>query len=150
MSVVRLAGRVGEGIGAHAAAAYPEECCGGLLGRADRAGGLEVCRAAPVENGWPGERGAHYRIGAETVRALETLAAREGVELVGFYHSHPDAAAEPSPFDLELAWPWYAYLIVPVGRGRAGEARGWRLREDRGGFDELTLRIASTEEVRCR
>lgn len=150
MSGVRLASGVGEGIGAHAEAAYPEECCGGVLGRAGRAGGVEVCRAIPVENGWPGERGGRYRIGADTVRALEAIATREGVELIGFYHSHPDAAAVPSALDLELAWPWYTYLIVPVGLGRAGEVRGWRLREDRGDFDELPLWTEYAEETRCR
>ena len=43
---------------------------------------------------------------------------RDGLEIVGYYHSHPDHPAGPSAFDTEHAWPWYSYLIVRVDRGR--------------------------------
>ncbi|HEU0077690.1 MAG TPA: Mov34/MPN/PAD-1 family protein, partial [Longimicrobiaceae bacterium] len=61
-------------------------------------------------------------------------AERDGLALVGFYHSHPDGRPEPSRLDREQAWPWYSYLIVAAGSGGAGEARSWRLRDDRSGF----------------
>jgi len=56
--------------------------------------------------------------------------------VVGFYHSHPDAPAQPSGFDREHAWPGYCYLIVSVRQGDPQEMRNWLLREDRSGFDE--------------
>ncbi|MET0400499.1 MAG: M67 family metallopeptidase [Longimicrobiaceae bacterium] len=118
---------------AHAAAAYPEECCGFLLGR-EPGGARAVARAVPAENRWEGGRGARFLIPADAVRRVEAEAAGEGLALVGFYHSHPDGRPEPSGLDREHAWPWYSYLIVAAARGGAGEARSWRLRDDRSGF----------------
>jgi proteasome lid subunit RPN8/RPN11 len=63
------------------------------------------------------------------------------MQLVGFYHSHPDGAAVPSPFDREAAWPWYSYLIVPVRGGAAGSVRSWRLRDARVDFVEEKIEV---------
>ena len=59
------------------------------------------------------------------------------MELIGIYHSHPDAPPRPSEYDREHAWPNSAYVIVSVQAGRAGEVRAWLLTEDRSKFDEL-------------
>lgn len=145
--MIRLAAGALEAIRAHARAAYPEECCGALLGRALDAGGAarEVVRAAVAENARREDRARRYLIGPEDVLRLEAEAARAGLEVVGFYHSHPDHPAEPSAFDREHAWPWYAYLIVSVRAGVPGEARAWRLASDRGAFEPEELVIV--EEV---
>ena len=45
-------------------------------------------------------------------RLAEQRAAELGGELLGFYHSHPDHPARPSQFDLDHAWPTFAYVIV--------------------------------------
>lgn len=152
---ILLPAEVLSAIQTHARAAYPEECCGALLGRSDaaraRAGTAaapatgaepaihtrrELSRAVPLANEWDGNRVERYLIPAEVVRRVEAAARRSGLELVGFYHSHPDGAAVPSAFDREVAWPWYSYLIVPVGAGAVGAVRSWRLREDHSGFME--------------
>lgn len=121
---------------AHAVAAYPEECCGALLGRDVGACGIGrvVTQAVPAENRWAGPREARFLIPAGDVRALEAQAARRGLSLVGFYHSHPDGRTEPSKHDRAHAWPWYSYLIVAVSAGGAGQARSWRLADDRHAF----------------
>jgi proteasome lid subunit RPN8/RPN11 len=122
--------RVAAGLRRHAAEAAPGECCGALIGRSagDTA---DVQAMIPLEN----EAGdcARYSIGAPTVLRLERQAERAGVELVGFYHSHPAGDATPSAMDLEQAVPGYVYIIVAGG----GEIRAWRLRHDRSAFDEL-------------
>jgi proteasome lid subunit RPN8/RPN11 len=157
-----------------AAAHYPEECCGALFGRSipeisrgprpgpevDEYMGArdvarpyrEIVRAVPVLNEWGGDRAERYLIQAAVVRELEGGALRAGLDLVGFYHSHPDGAAIPSAFDLEVAWPWYSYLIVSVTAAGTGRVRGWRLRDDRGGFVEEMIRIVPAwhEEEICR
>ena len=69
--------------------------------------------------------------------AAEREAEERGLELVGIYHSHPDAPAVPSEYDREHAWPNSAYVIVSVEDGRAGGLRAWLLTEDRSRFDEL-------------
>jgi proteasome lid subunit RPN8/RPN11 len=75
------------------------------------------------------------------VRAAERAAAAAGLEIIGFFHSHPDHPARPSAFDREHAWPWYAYLIVSVEDGRAVDWRVWELQEDRSAFVERPLEV---------
>lgn len=113
----------------HARRAAPEECCGALL--TDDEG--VVVRAVPVENEAT-RPGSRYLIGAATVSRMERLAVRSGLQLAGFYHSHPSGAGDPSEVDLAWAWPWYVYVIVG-----AETVRAWRLREDRSAFDELEV-----------
>ncbi len=123
----------------HAAAAYPEEACGGLFGQAVDGEHVEVVEAAPVANTREDERRRRYLIGPEDVLALEKRAAAAGVEVVGYYHSHPDAPAEPSEFDRAHAWPWYVYLIVGVAGGRAQDVRAWRLANSRAAFEPMKI-----------
>lgn len=125
-----------ERIRAHAAEAFPEEACGFLLGHADLEGlRKEVAAARPAENQRADERTRRFLIPPQDLLAAEEEADRAGLAVLGFYHSHPSGSAEPSSFDLAHAWPWYAYVVVAVIGGKPGEARAWRLREDRSGFN---------------
>ena len=71
----------------------------------------------------------------------ERRATELGGELLGFYHSHPDHPARPSQYDLDHAWPTFAYIIVAVARRRRREAdmTVWYLQEDRSRFEEGSL-----------
>ena len=123
---------------AHAEAGYPDEVCGFLFGSVDlpsRVFTVRETRAAVNRRGSRASR--RYRIDPQEYRAAEREAEEKGLELVGIYHSHPDAPAVPSEYDREHAWPSSAYVIVPVQSGRAGDLRAWLLAEDRSGFDEL-------------
>lgn len=124
-------------------AAYPLEGCGFLLGRAGDGEAVVVRRQLAVANQRAGEPEAvrRYLMGPSDYQTAERSAADEGLIVVGTYHSHPNAPAQPSSFDLEHAWPWYCYLIVSVGREGEGEARVWRLRDDRSGFAEHPLEV---------
>jgi proteasome lid subunit RPN8/RPN11 len=66
----------------------------------------------------------------------EKAAREKGLDIIGFYHSHPDAPARPSKYDLDHAWPWYSYVIVSIKAGEADVMTSWVLREDRGAFGE--------------
>jgi proteasome lid subunit RPN8/RPN11 len=129
-----------EAIQAHGEAAYPNEGVGLLLGRAN---GTEKSAEAilPLANSWPADEQYHrYRVSGDEMLRAEREAARQGLDVLGFFHSHPDHPAEPSRFDHEWAtWPWYSYVITTIERGRATVTRSWQLREDRGGFDEETV-----------
>ena len=72
-------------------------------------------------------------------RLAEQRATELGGELLGFYHSHPDHPARPSQYDLDHAWPTFAYVIVAVAAGRAGDMTVWFLKEDRSSFEEGEL-----------
>jgi proteasome lid subunit RPN8/RPN11 len=138
--MIRLDPRALAAMTEHARASYPEECCGALFARTEGEA-RDVLRAVPAGNARETERARRYLIGPDTLQELEAQAAETGLEVVGFYHSHPDHPAEPSAFDVEHAWPWYSYIILPVSGGDVGAPRAWRLRDDRSGFDaeDLTL-----------
>ena len=123
----------------HVESLYPEEACGGLLGLEDGPENLSVSEAAPHANAQVPERQRRYLLVPEDVLRLERRAEARGLQVVGFYHSHPDAAARPSGFDLEHAWLWYIYLIVGVDEGKAGEISAWRLADDRRSFESLAI-----------
>jgi proteasome lid subunit RPN8/RPN11 len=116
----------------HAARVYPNECCGALLGPAPG----RVTRAFPLDNTFPDQQRRRFLVGPDEYRRAEVRAGDMGLELLGFYHSHPDHPAEPSQFDLDHAWPNLSYLIVSVRQGQPKEARSWRLKIDRSGFEE--------------
>ncbi|MGD2153172.1 MAG: M67 family metallopeptidase [Gemmatimonadales bacterium] len=134
-----LTTRVLAQIGEHAEAGYPEEAPGGLLGIAHDQATIEVSEAVPADNSRRDERRRRYLIGPDDVLALERRASDSGLQVVGYYHSHPDAPAVPSEFDREHAWPTYVYLIVSVVDGRAADIRAWRLSDDRAAFDAIEI-----------
>ena len=105
------------------------EICGALLGTQG-----VVTEALPLDNESLAREHSFY-IPARVVLHLEREAEARGQMLLGFYHSHPDGDAVPSGLDLQEAVPGYIYVIA----ARSGELRGWRLREDRSGFDEVAL-----------
>ena len=108
--------------------AYPGECCGVLAGQPGEI--KQVRRLLPVVNRRADDP-HRYLIAPEDLQSVETEIREAGLEVLGFYHSHPDHPAAPSSFDAEHAWPWYSYLIVRVDRGRAVEATSWQLAGDR-------------------
>jgi proteasome lid subunit RPN8/RPN11 len=61
------------------------------------------------------------------------------MELLGFYHSHPDHPAAPSAFDTDHALPWFTYIIVSVEHGKAAAMTAWLLNEERGQFVERMI-----------
>lgn len=134
---LRLARAARNAMLAHAASAYPEECCGVLIGPESDL----VTEAVPLENVQNGNRHRRFVIDPAAYRAAEALADARGLMLAGFYHSHPNHPAEPSAFDLEHAWPNFSYPIVAVHHGQAAEMRSWRLRADRTAFDEERVHI---------
>jgi proteasome lid subunit RPN8/RPN11 len=72
-------------------------------------------------------------------RDAERAATAEGLDLLGFYHSHPDHPARPSQYDLDHAWPSFSYVIVSVMAAVPSDLRSWKLREDRSAFDEESI-----------
>jgi proteasome lid subunit RPN8/RPN11 len=136
----------------HAAQDYPHECCGFLVGGPAPpglgAGGVSVSRAVPAANTREASPRNRFEIDPGELVKVDRAARAEGLGVVGFYHSHPDAPAVPSEYDREHAWPGYCYVIVSVLDGRPAGMRNWRLREDRSGFDEDAIRAGtSTEET---
>ena len=124
----------------HGEAAYPAECCGALAGRVGEE--KEVVRLAPAVNRRTDDP-HRYLIAPDDLRRLEAGLRAEGLEIVGYYHSHPDHPAVPSAYDTAHAWPWYSYLIVRVEQGRAREAASYTLDGERPLMQPESLEVLS-------
>jgi proteasome lid subunit RPN8/RPN11 len=122
------------------ARAYPEEGCGVLIGR-DEGEARRALEARSLGNALEDSRGNRYLISPEQLLAADRDARALGLEVVGFFHSHPDHPARPSAYDLEHAWPYYSYVIVSVSGGRVVDTTCWRLREDRSRFDPEPIEL---------
>ncbi|HEX2250549.1 MAG TPA: M67 family metallopeptidase [Gemmatimonadales bacterium] len=135
---LRVPGMVLEEIRQEGERAYPAECCGLLAGRAS--GQKEVVRLVPMANRRTDDP-RRYLISPDDLRRATAVLSSSGLEVLGFYHSHPDHPAAPSAFDVDHAWPWYSYIIVAVNRGRAGEIASWKLEDDGGSMRPELLDI---------
>ena len=124
----------------HAMQAYPEECCGVLLGGVD-GGTRTVCDVLEIRNARDENRGQRFLISPDDYRLAERQARNEGVELLGFYHSHPDHPAQPSQFDLDHAMPWCSYVITSVVDRLPNAVRSWVLLDDRSAFQEERVEV---------
>jgi len=129
---------------AHLEAAYPDEGAGFLLGHLQGEAFL-VGGILTLENRWQGSSQRNrFRLEPQDALQAELAAARQGMDVIGVFHSHPDHPAQPSQWDLAWAtWPNFAYLITSVEQGQARRTRAWRLREDRSAFEEDTLTLVN-------
>ena len=125
-----LADELVKGIRDHGAKSYPHEACGAILG-VDGAGPREARALLPLINRRDDSPRNRFEVDADDFRTAERAAAERGLELVGWYHSHPDHPARPSEYDREHAWPWYSYVIVSVAAGQPQDMTSWRLADDR-------------------
>ncbi len=128
---------------------YPQECCGLLLGRFNENSTKAVSEIYPISNAREetAKRNRFLILPDELMRG-ERYAERKGLEVVGFYHSHPDHPAVPSQYDLEHAWPVYSYIVVSVKGGEAQDLRSWEMTHDRARFEEEEVHVRQT--LACR
>jgi proteasome lid subunit RPN8/RPN11 len=109
---------------AHAERAYPNECCGAMLGRAE--GGVKsVGRAVRFENAYAGPQATRYEIRPEDLLRADQLARRDGMDLIGIYHSHPDCEAYFSETDLKNSCPWNSFVVISIRDGRFDHVTSW-------------------------
>lgn len=123
-------------IEAHGEKTYPNECGGMLIGRFEN-GEKSVVEILPMENAMS-ESEQHNRvlILPKDVLRAERFAREKRLDVVGYYHSHPDDKAVPSQFDLDHALPVWSYIIVSVEKGKAVDLRSWEMENDRSRFNE--------------
>jgi proteasome lid subunit RPN8/RPN11 len=141
----RVTGAVDREIRRHGEETYPHECCGALVGTS----GHTTATVALPNTTEEGPR-RRFMVRPSDYRLAEQRAQELGRELLGFYHSHPDHPARPSQYDLDHAWPTFAYIIVAVEglpsqsgeaatTGAAKDMTVWFLKEDRSTFEEGEL-----------
>ena len=137
----------------HAAEAYPNECCGFLLGREEN-GSRVVVEVAPIQNAWQSMENNPYEVRPEDSLKNRSLvdpkdylridreARQKGLDIISFYHSHPDHPARPSEFDRKHALPFLIYVILAVEKGVPREMTAWLLSEDGARFlpEDLSIK----------
>ena len=150
---VGISAELAEKIREHGAETYPYECCGALLGRdlglaenavaheKSRSVSREVLSLFPLVNRRDDSPRNRFSVTADDVRDAEKTAGAQGLEVIGWYHSHPDHPARPSDYDRDHAWPWYSYIIVSVQKGEPRDTTSWRLHDDRAAYDPEEIEI---------
>jgi proteasome lid subunit RPN8/RPN11 len=134
-------------IHAHGEAAYPNEGAGLLLGLIVAGIGADssrkqVAAILPLDNSREDTaRHNRYLLTARDYQRGELEAARQGLDVLGVFHSHPDHPNHPSEFDREWAMPWFSYIITSVQAGKAVGSCSWLLTEDRQTFQEEEIVI---------
>ncbi len=140
-----LSAHLAEKIRLHGSQTYPHECCGALLGRdsemESQDGAREVLGLFPLVNRRDDSPRNRFSVTPEDVREAEKAARERGLEVIGWYHSHPDHPARPSQYDRDHAWPWYSYIIVSVQNGSPQDMTSWRLNDDRQEFSPEGIEI---------
>jgi proteasome lid subunit RPN8/RPN11 len=135
---------------AHAVRAYPNECCGAMLGALAAGGAKRVTRAIPLENAFAGPQATRYEIRPEDLLEAEKAARAQGLSLIGIYHSHPDCDAYFSETDLKNSCPWYVFLVLSIRGGRFDHASCWRPDPELTHADSVPLIPPEGEPEVCR
>lgn len=124
-------------ITAHSEADYPHECGGLLLGHIDGENNKSVVETLPMENTAAVEtRHDRVLIDPRALMLAERKAREIGLDIIGYYHSHPDDEAVPSQFDLDHALPVWSYIIVSVRDKEAVNWNSWEMKNDRSKFNK--------------
>jgi len=127
MPTLHIALSVYDSIRAHGEETYPHECCGALLGRSTPEG-WRVTDAVRAANTRTDSAHNRYNIAPGELVRIQRDAAREGLDIAGFYHSHPDHPAQWSQTDFaEAHWIGCAYVITEVAQGRAAKTNSFLL-----------------------
>jgi proteasome lid subunit RPN8/RPN11 len=127
LSVLRLTRAVYESIRAHGEETYPHECCGALLGKSTGEG-WQVEDSVRAGNTRTDSAHNRYQIAPAELVKIERKARQQGLEIAGFYHSHPDHPAQWSPTDFaEAHWIGCSYVITEVAHGKAAVTNSFRL-----------------------
>jgi proteasome lid subunit RPN8/RPN11 len=126
MSILRLPRAVYHDLRAHGEEAWPHEACGALLGRAMQEGGPGwqvdcLVRAVNIRASTSaGSSLDRYEIAPAELVGIVREASNRGLEIAGFYHSHPGHPAQPSVTDsAEAHWIGCSYVITEIAQGKA-------------------------------
>jgi proteasome lid subunit RPN8/RPN11 len=127
-----------EAIEAHGAEGYPNEICGIMLGPQRDHTVTEVRRARNIIVDRARDR---YEIDPLDHIRIQREADNAGLDIMGYYHSHPDHPAHASRFDTERAWSGYVYVIVSIEKGKPIDANAFVADQDGGPFRPEPLQV---------
>jgi proteasome lid subunit RPN8/RPN11 len=138
-----------EALRAHGEETYPHECCGVLLGKANPEDN-QVCEIVRAGNTRTDSAHNRYNIAPEDLIRIQRQSRKKGLEIIGFYHSHPDHPAQWSPTDFaEAHWIGCSYVITSIAQSKAAITHSFLLtgtnEEDKKFLDEpVEIEVGST------
>jgi proteasome lid subunit RPN8/RPN11 len=127
-----------EAIEQHGAEGYPNEICGIMVGPRGDHLVTEVRRARNIIVERSQDR---YEIDPRDQIRIQREADSKAMDIVGYYHSHPDHPARASVFDTERAWSGYVYVIVSIVKGKPVDANAFVAVKDGGPFQPEPLEV---------
>jgi proteasome lid subunit RPN8/RPN11 len=139
-----------EAIRAHGAEGYPEEICGVMIGTRGDKTVTEAKRAKNIvgqrDSQWPDlgkeRKRDRYTIDPRDHIRIAREADAAGLDIVGYYHSHPDHPAQASRTDAEMASADYVYLIVSVHEGKPVDQNAFVAEKDGGPFHPEPVEVS--------
>lgn len=133
-------------IEAHGKEGFPNEVCGIILGICGPgASGTEKKEVLQLRKGTnlnSDRTHDRYELDPKDLLQAEKDARDKGMEIIGFYHSHPDHPDVPSEFDRERAWPEYSYIISSIMGGKEASTRSWLLNDESHLFEEEKIIVS--------
>jgi proteasome lid subunit RPN8/RPN11 len=150
--MLKLNEQVYHAIRRHGEETYPHECCGVLLGRST-SDANEVEDAVRAGNTRTDSAHNRYNIAPQELVRIQRQGRERGLDIVGFYHSHPDHPAQWSKTDFaEAHWLGCSYVITGVEKGVAQTTNSFLLTgtiEENKAFEDEALEVAALEAERC-
>jgi proteasome lid subunit RPN8/RPN11 len=122
----------------HTLEIYPKEACGILLSHSENP--KHIKEAYPTKNVSLEDQSSRYLVDPLEFLEVDKWADEQGLDICGFYHSHPDHPSSPSEYDRKLAWEGYLYIILSIKGGRFHDTRAWIYDTDEGHFLEVMFK----------
>ena len=126
--------------------AYPDEGCGVLVGTMsnERVEIVAVTRGRNLNTERSRDR---YVLDPADIIEADREARARGLDIVGYWHSHPDHPAQPSQFDTDHAWTDYVYIICKTTHEGPADINAFVLSGEGGAFEPLLLVVAPAERA---
>ncbi len=124
----------------HAKLEYPHECCGVLIGNS-MMGDRKIFHSERCTNLNKERAHDRYLMDSREINLADKGARAQSLEIMGFYHSHPDHPDRPSEYDREMAQPGYSYIIFSVKGGTEVTAKSWTFDEVDEPFHEEPIEV---------
>lgn len=135
---MKIAKSAMEEIAAHAAEGYPNEICGIMI---SAPGSGVVTETRRVRNTIVDRARDRYNMDPVDQIRVQREADERGLEIAGYYHTHPDHPARASATDAAAAWSGPVYVIVSCVAGSVADARGWVADQDGGPMREVPFEV---------
>lgn len=145
---IALPANAAEAMVRHIEATYPYEACGAIFGTGDGLGEpWQVTSVEPAPNEHADDQHSRYLVSPAFQAEAERRALAAGLDVIGWYHSHPDEPARPSEYDRAHAWVGYAYLVHSVQSGRATDVNAFTLDAPGGTFGPVAIDALHSPEA---